>query len=152
MRLKGGRGIWSPDQNSCHHWETIIWGLPGRYHLTQNHNLRLMFLKYVDFCNTCKCTHNGGGVQTGGASRSGLVLPFLSFFVPFCLFWDFPDFHRFSRFLRGFPRLVLFLFLGLLICLKALARNRPQRVRDTIGTIPEKSGKPPGLETPWFGK
>ena len=37
---------------------------------------------------------NGGGVQTGGVSRSGLVLPFLSFFVLFGtsrLFWDFPD-------------------------------------------------------------
>ena len=29
-----------------------------------------------------------GGVSNGGASRSGLVLPFLSFF---CLFRDFPD-------------------------------------------------------------
>ena len=27
-------------------------------------------------------------------------------------------------------------------------RNSPERVRDTIWTFPEKSGKPPGLETP----
>ena len=41
---------------------------------------------------------NGGGVQTGGVSRSGLVLPFLSFFV---LFGTFPIFLGFSRFARG---------------------------------------------------
>ena len=35
-----------------------------------------------------------GGVSNGGVSRSGLVLPFLSFFVlfrTFPIFWDFPD-------------------------------------------------------------
>ena len=32
-----------------------------------------------------------GGVSNGGASRSGLVLPFLSFFVLSRFFWDFPD-------------------------------------------------------------
>ena len=35
-----------------------------------------------------------GGVSNWGVSRSGLVLPFLSFFVPFGtfpIFWDFPD-------------------------------------------------------------
>ena len=47
--------------------------------------------------------------------------------------------------LWGFSRLVLFLFLGLL---SAPTRNSPERVRDTIWTIPEKSGKHPGLETP----
>ena len=39
-----------------------------------------------------------GGVSNGGASRSGLVLPFLSFFV---LFGTFPIFPGFSRFARG---------------------------------------------------
>ena len=50
-----------------------------------------------------------GGVSNGGVSRSGLVLPFLSFFVLLGLS------RGFSRFVRGlsgdFPRLVLFLFL-----------------------------------------
>ena len=39
-----------------------------------------------------------GGVSNGGVSRSGLVLPFLSFFV---LFGTFPIFLGFSRFARG---------------------------------------------------
>ena len=47
----------------------------------------------------------------------------------------------------GFSRFVLFLFLGLL---RAPTRNSPERVRDTIWTFPEKSGKPPSLETPQF--
>ena len=38
------------------------------------------------------------GVSNGGVSRSGLVLPFLSFFV---LFGTFPIFLGFSRFGRG---------------------------------------------------
>ena len=90
-----------------------------------------------------------GGVSNGRVSRSGLVLPFLSFFV---LFGTFPIFLGFSRFargmVRGFSRLVLFLFLGLL---RAPTRNSPERVRDTIWTFPEKSGKHPGLETPQLG-
>ena len=109
-----------------------------------------------------------GGVSNGGVSWSGLVLPFLSFFVLFCpflsffvlfcpflsffvLFWDFPDFSGIfpicSGTLRGFSRFVLFLFLGLL---RAPTRNSPERVRDTIWICPEKSGKHPGLETPRF--
>ena len=48
---------------------------------------------------------------------------------------------------RGFSRFVPFLFLGLL---RAPTGNSPKRVRDTIWTFPEKSGKPPGLETPRF--
>ena len=83
---------------------------------------------------------NGGGFKQG-VSRSGLVLPFLSF----------PDFSGIfpicSGMVRGFSRLVPFLFLGLL---RAPTRNSPERVRDTIWTFPEKSGKPPGLETPRF--
>ena len=39
-----------------------------------------------------------GGVSNGGVSRSGLVLPFLSFFV---LFGTFLIFLGFSRFARG---------------------------------------------------
>ena len=92
-----------------------------------------------------------GGVSNGGVSRSGLVLPFLSFFVLFCPFWDFPDFSGIfpicSGMVRGFSRFVPFLFLG---PLRAPTRNSPERVRDTIWTFPKKSGKHPGLETPRF--
>ena len=74
-----------------------------------------------------------------------------SFFVLLCPFWDFPDFSGIfpicSGMVRGFSRLVLFPFLGLL---RAPTRNSPERVRDTIWTFPEKSGKHPGLETPRF--
>ena len=49
--------------------------------------------------------------------------------------------------LRGFCRFVPFLFLSLL---RAPMRNSPERVRDTIWTFPEKSGKPLGLEPPRF--
>ena len=74
-----------------------------------------------------------------------------SFFVLFCPFWDFPDFSGIfpicSGMVRGFSRFVLFLFLSLL---RAPTRNSPERVRDTIWTFPEKSGKHPGLETPRF--
>ena len=84
-----------------------------------------------------------GGFKRG-VSRSGLVLLFLSFF--FFLLGDFPDFPGFFLIclgtLQGFSRFVLFLFLGLLT---APTRKSPERVRDTIWTFPEKSGKPPGL-------
>ena len=107
-----------------------------------------------------------------GALRSGLVLPFCpflsflglsrffrgfkrggfpiwtcpSFFVLFCPFpIFFGIFPICPATLRGFSRFVLFLFLGLLT---APTRNSPERVRDTIWTFPEKSGKHPGLETP----
>ena len=81
-------------------------------------------------------------------SCSELVLPFLSLFRPFL---DFPDFSGIfpicSGMVRGFSRFVPLLFLGLL---RAPTRNSPERVRDTIWTIPAKSGKHPGLETPRF--
>ena len=83
-----------------------------------------------------------GGVSNGGVSRSGLVFPFLSFLG---LSRDFPDL---LGMVRGFSRLVLFLFLGLL---RAPTRNSPERVRDTIWTFPEKKWarvwKPPGLSS-----
>ena len=88
-----------------------------------------------------------GVFQTGGFPD--LDLSFL--FCPFCPFWDFPDFSGIfpicSGMVRGFFRSVLSLFLGLL---RAPTRNSPERVRDTIWTFPEKSGKHPGLETPRF--
>ena len=71
---------------------------------------------------------------------------FLTFFV---LFGTFPSFLGFSRFARGwsgdFPDLSFSSFDGLL---RAPTRNSPERVRDTIWTFPEESGKHPGLETP----
>ena len=85
-----------------------------------------------------------GGVSNGGASRSGLVLPFLSFLVLSDYSGIFPIC---SGMVRGFSRFVPFLFLGLL---RAPRGNSPERVRDTIWTFTEKSGKPPGLETPRF--
>ena len=89
-----------------------------------------------------------GGVSNGRVSRSGLVLPF---FVLFCPLWDFPDFSGIfpicSGMVRDFPDLSFSSFLGLL---RAPTRNSPERVRDTIWTVPEKSGKHPGLETPRF--
>ena len=57
-------------------------------------------------------------------------------------FWDFPDD---SRFVRGFSRIVRFLFLGLLT---APTRNSPERVGDTIQTFPQKVGNPPVWKPP----
>ena len=78
-----------------------------------------------------------GGVSNGGVSRSGLVLPdFAGFSVifPIC-----------SGMVQGFSRFVLFLFLGLL---RAPTRNSPERVRNTIWTLPKKVGNPPGWKRP----
>ena len=91
-----------------------------------------------------------GPLNRGGFKREGFpIWTCPSFFVFLVLFGTFPIFLGFSRFVsgivRGFSRLVLFLFLGLLT---APTRNSPERVRDTIRTFPEKGGKPPGLETP----
>ena len=88
------------------------------------------------------------GFQTGGFP----IWTCPSFFVLFCPFRDFPDlsgiFPVCSGMVQGFSRFVLFLFLGLL---RAPTRSSPERVRDTIWTFPEKSGKGPRLETPRFG-
>ena len=103
------------------------------------------------FVGTVRPSHTiqgppNGGVSNGGVSRSGLVLPFLSFFV---LFGTFPIFLGFSRFARGwsgdFPDSPLFLCISLL---RAPTRNSPERVRDTIWTFPEKGGKPPRFGNP----
>ena len=94
---------------------------------------------------------NRGGFQTGGGFP---IWTCPSFFVLFCPFLSFLGLSRFSGIfpicsgmVRGFSRFVLFLFLSLL---RAPTRNSPERVRDTIWTFPEKSGKHPGLETPRF--
>ena len=89
-----------------------------------------------------------GGFQTGefpDLDVSLLFCPFLSFLGLSRFFRDFPEIC--SGMVRGFSRFVPFPFLGLL---RAPTRNSPERVRDTIRTFPEKSGKPPGLETPRF--
>ena len=51
----------------------------------------------------------------------------------------------FPNVFKGFARLVLCLFLGLL---EAPTRNTPGMVRDTTRTFPESSGKPPTLWKP----
>ena len=88
------------------------------------------------------------GVSDGGVSRSGLVLPFLSFFV---LSVSFPIFWGFSRSVRGlsghFPDLSFsFLFLSLLT---GLTRNSPGPQHNP--DLSRKSGKPgQGGETTRF--
>ena len=87
-----------------------------------------------------------GGVSNGGGFP---IWTCPSFFVLFCPFLSLS--RGFSRFARGrsgdFPDWSFSSFLGLL---RAPTRNSPERVRDTVWTIPEKSGKHPGLETPRF--
>ena len=68
-----------------------------------------------------------GGFKRGGVSRSGLLLPFLSFFGPF---WDFPDlsgnFPICSEMVRGFSRFVPCLVLGLKSTYEEQSRKGPQ--------------------------
>ena len=87
--------------------------------------------------------------KRGGFKRGGFpIWTCPSFFVLFCPCGTFPGiFPICSGMVRGFSRFVPCLFLGLL---RAPTRNSPERVRDTIWTVPEKSGKHPGLETPRF--
>ena len=67
------------------------------------------------------------------------VLPSCPFFVLLGTFRQI--FPGFSRFIRGFSRFVLFLFVGLL---EAPTSNIPKRVRDTTRPLP-KNGKPSDL-------
>ena len=92
------------------------------------------------------------GRQTGGFQTGGFPDLDLSFlFCPFVLFGTFPIFLGFPDLLGHGPGIFP-------ICpfplsrptLRAPTRNSPDRVRDTIWTFPEKSGKHPGLETPRF--
>ena len=94
-------------------------------------------------------TSGSRAAKRGGFKRGGFpIWTCPSFFVLFCPFGTFPGiFPICSGMVRGFSRFVLFLFLSLL---RAPTRNSPERVRDTIWTCPEKSGKHPGLETPRF--
>ena len=83
--------------------------------------------------------------------KQGLEGQGVFLFCPFLSFLGLSDFSGIfpncSGMVQGFSRFVLFLFLGLL---RAPPRNSPERVRDTIWTFPQKSGKPPGLETSRF--
>ena len=80
------------------------------------------------------------GVSNGGVSRSGLVLPFLSFL-------GLPDFSGFSRFARGrsgdFPDSSLFLFLGL-IKRRGTVPKGPRHNLD----LSRKKWETPGFGTP----
>ena len=89
-----------------------------------------------------------GVVSNGGVSRSGLVLPFLSFFV---LFGTFPIFLGFSRFARGwsgdFPDLS---FSSFSAYSEHLRGTVPKGSATQSGPFPKKVGntrvwKPPGL-------
>ena len=97
----------------------------------------------------CSCGCDSRAAKRGCFKRGGFpIWTCPSFLVLFCPFGTFPGiFPICSGMVRGFSRLVLFLSLGLL---SAPTRNSPERVRDTIWTFPEKSGKHPGLETPRF--
>ena len=93
--------------------------------------------------------------KRGGFKRGGFpIWTCPSFFVPFCRFWDFPDFSGISPIcsgmVRGFSRFVPFLFLGLV---RARTRNSPERSATQSGSFPKKVGnppvwKPPGLASP----
>ena len=95
------------------------------------------------------------GPLNGGVSRSGRVLPFLSFFV---LLGPFPIcFSGFSRFVRGTPGIfpvVLFLFLGLLLINNSTheeqSRKGPRHTLDLSRRKWEtpRFGNPPGLASP----
>ena len=85
-----------------------------------------------------------GMFQTEGFPNLDLSFLFCPFLGLSRLLGDFPDVLWDGP---GIFPIGPFLFLGLL---RAPTRNSPERVRDTIWTFPEKSGKPPGLETPRF--
>ena len=108
-----------------------------------------------DFCSRHEFSHEkcseifpiylSRAAKRGGFKRGCFPIwtcpSFFVLFCPFPIFWDFPDLSGDSPgiFPIGpFP-------LGLL---RAPTRNSPERVCDTIWTFPERSGKPPGLETP----
>ena len=103
----------------------------------------------LDFQAPTGITSISRAAKRGGFKRAGFpIWTCPSFFVLVWPFGTFPGiFPICSGMVRGFSRFVLFLFLGLL---RAPTRNSPERVRDTIWTCPEKSGKHPGLETPRF--
>ena len=86
---------------------------------------------------------NGGG-SNGGASRSGLVLPFLSFFVlfgTFPIFWDFPDLFRDSP--RIFPICPFPLSRPINSTCEEQSRKGPRDNPGKMGNPPV--WKPPGL-------
>ena len=104
------------------------------------------------FCNVsrdnCAIPHgplNGGGGSNGGASRSGLVLPFLSFLGFSRFFRDFPDLSGQSPGI--FPIGPFPLSQPMNSACKEQSRKGPRHTLD----LPEKSWQPPSLEIPRFG-
>ena len=88
----------------------------------------------------------GGGVQTGGVSRSGLFFPFFSFFVLFGTFPIFPGFSRFARGLFGdFPDSSLFSFSAYEEHLRGTV---PKGSATQSGPFPKKVGNPPVWKPP----
>ena len=88
-----------------------------------------------------------GGVQTGWASRSGLVLPFcpfLSFLGLSRFFWDFPDLLGDGP---GISPICPFpLYRPIKSTYEEHSRKGPRHNLD----LSWKNGKPPGLESPQF--
>ena len=134
--------------------ETPIWGCAsgGKLAAPDIAPLRILLLEVISRELVPEASFSQGPLNGGGFKRGRFpIWTCPSLFVLFRPFGDFPDFFGIFPIcpgtLRGFSRFVLFLFLGLLT---APTRNSPERVCDTVWTFPEKSGKPPGLETPGF--
>ena len=94
-------------------------------------------------------TVDQGPVDGEQGGFRGLNVSFLlSFFVPFDTF---PIFAGFSRFVRGFSGdLPDLSFCSFAAYEQHLRGTVPKGSATQSGPFPKKSGKPPGLETPWF--
>ena len=86
-----------------------------------------------------------GGVLKRGASRSGLVLPFLSFL---CFFWTFPIFPGFSRFARGWSGDFQIRPISVSRPTKSTYKEQPRKGPRHNPDLPRKNGKPPRFGTP----
>ena len=91
-------------------------------------------------------------VKDQGPLNGGFQMPFL---VPFCLFWDLPDFPEISPILFGDFRLVLCLFLGPLFLVKHVRGTLLKRSATQSGHFPKEGespqvGKPPGSASPKY--
>ena len=138
-----GRNYIRPPPPSPHLWAAgIFQGRGVGVYILRPHAAGILYAPLFHTPPTPRRVFQGWG---GGVVKFGPV--FLSFFVLFGTFPIFPEFSRFVRRLSGVFPICPSLSLGLLT---APTRNSPERVRDTIWTFPEKSGKPPGLETPRF--
>ena len=88
-----------------------------------------------------------GGVSNGGVSRSGLVLPFLSFFV---LFGTFPIFLGLPDLLGDGPGIFPICPFPLSRPIKSTYEEQSRKGPRHNLDLSQKSGKHPGLETPRF--